>query len=225
MAKTYPLFFLTIGFFLLAVLPGCHKQKIDSFLFTDTSCHFPCWQNITPGKTTSEEIIKLLSDSPLVIDPPKNEPEYYPGSYTYTYWRIKNDRSQGNGSIGFFERKVDYITFEEQNLTLGDMVAFYGKPEYVTAISDTQRLRINLIYPKEGVIVSYLNRHLWFGQNSETIKVTPDMPVDFIMYFDPDSVDRILGNLYSSFSQEGIQKILQPWVNFGTILVTNVGAL
>jgi hypothetical protein len=233
MKKPYTFLIFTIGIIMVAFLPGCQKQKATSFLFTDTNCHYPCWHNITPGKTTSLEIVKLLSDAPI-MDPPIEEPEYIPNVTTYTGGELNHGKSEDFVDVFFVDKKVEYLEFTENlsdsapAITIKDMFDFFGKPDLISAISpsggETRQLLINWVYPQKGVIITYYDSYWWnWDRNEDTFQVKPDLPVYRVTYFDPDSFDSIFDTIgFMTLRKDEILKTFQPWVNFGLIKVTDI---
>src|SRR5690349_7771311 len=54
-------FRVVLLFILVGVITGCAPVKRHLGIFDNADCEPPCWQNITPGITTKDEAVKILS--------------------------------------------------------------------------------------------------------------------------------------------------------------------
>jgi len=93
-------------------------------------CRLPCWEGITPGKTSATEAFDLLQSNPL-IDQVNiiNEKDY--GEIN---WRW---RTEDNSGGRLFFRIVDQLVYAilpgiKSQINLGDVIQAYNEPNYVS---------------------------------------------------------------------------------------------
>src|SRR5574340_322551 len=204
-----------------AILTGC--QAKTSVLLEDTLCEPPCWQNITPGKSSSDEAYQILSDLPFLHTAPLATPKRIDSFRSYDSWNFQNNIREGSGRITYFNDRVAYIQFHvNNNLRIGKMIDFYGKPELLSAISgwnDSRWLEVRWIYPEKGVLVTHFD-HNWRPEGSYA-SITPDLPVYDVYYFDPELYDTLVETVFFQLTgQEVVQESIQPWVDYGLVPYT-----
>jgi hypothetical protein len=220
----YKKFSLCIFFLLiLASMQAC-KPK-ESVLTQNTTCQFPCWQNIQPGKSTGEETIRILSKVSFIDSPPSVIPQNIPNIVSYTSWNFNNNIREEGGWIAFLDDKVTYILFDENNhVKIAEMIDFYGKPEFISAISgqaDTNWLQINWIYPRKGVLIIYFNPY-WRPTPAD-VDITPNLSVNEVYYFDSNLYDQLLVNMFRIGNDlYTIEQSIQKWEGYGTYSYTEI---
>ncbi len=91
-------------------------------------CNAPCWEGITPGKTTLDEAIEIIKKLPFV------------SSYTIDYYGINfnwiHNNVQGIAYINANQptRVISYIIpFRTFRYKLGDIISVYGEPTHIVA--------------------------------------------------------------------------------------------
>lgn len=123
-------------------------------------CKAPCWEGITPGKTTPDETIQLLNQNPLIARPKMSlsaNPKDPIQSITW-YWAVSPGRN--GGEINFFSNTQNPVVRSikpniNKEYNLQDIIATYGEPSHVLALfvinpdfSTSYELRI--IYLTQG---------------------------------------------------------------------------
>lgn len=206
--------------FLLAsvLLAGCQAKK--SVLLEDTLCEPPCWQNIQPGVSSSEDALNTLRETTLLASTPSAVPRKIDDVQSDSSWVFIDSLSEGSGRITYFNDRVAYIQFDvNNNLRIGKMIDFYGKPELVSAISswyDSKWLRVCWIYPSQGVLITHFD-HNWRPEGNYA-SITPDLPVYEVYYFDPELYDTLVETVFFQLTkQEVVQESIRPWVDYGLV--------
>ncbi len=98
-------------------------------------CAAPCWEGITPGVTTAEDAQKLLQQNASFSDVKFYIPKVSQENSGITWnWRGTND----DGEADFDGSSVTHVittirTSLPDPVTLGDVTAAYGYPNYVRA--------------------------------------------------------------------------------------------
>ena len=180
----------------------------------------PCWLDICPGRTQAREAWAHLRNQiiPLGGEIQDN------GDSLYSSIATADDAAS---TWAFVHDGVVYtIAFEGPQVSLGQVVDRYGRPDSIAAVFhqvDTKRLRILLYYPTKGVIASYFEGR-WEGDDGK-FEVLPELPVDQLIIFNssdfeqsPELQTMILtrGNGYDAYPES------QQWHGFGSYDVTEL---
>ncbi|MEQ8677219.1 MAG: hypothetical protein RLP44_22230 [Aggregatilineales bacterium] len=119
----------------LIVMPV--QQQNDDSLFSQDICHFPCWQNITPGQSTITDVMEVvvaldLEHSTFFKQSTYDLTEFsqpYLASERHTIWWW-NDRPATQNVITLDDAIVRSIQIRETtNFTLEDILTAYGEPD------------------------------------------------------------------------------------------------
>ena len=156
----------------------------DTSLVTAEPCEPPCWQNITPGLTSSADALDILNaaDSITVIQY-ADSGLVFGGDAGVPCCQIVLD----DGGI------VSAMVLQfAPNMLLGDVVGKYGEPSFVTGqpVSGTEATLI-LVYPERGLFVYVavtkadgLLKEISpivsaiFATPTETVQLLQDTPLD-----------------------------------------------
>jgi len=210
-----PLVFLLLA---AAILAGCQPKK--SILLEDTLCQYPCWQNIQPGVSSSEDALNILRGATFLAATSSAIPRKVDDVRSYSSWGFIDGLSETSGRITYFDNTVAYIEFDVLgNLRIKEMIAYYGEPELISVITgwgDSRWLMVYWIYPDKGVLITHFD-HSW-RPSGEYARITPELPVDRVYYFDPALYDTLVKTVFfESTDQEVVQKSIQPWGDFGLV--------
>jgi hypothetical protein len=175
---------------LLIISLFSNKQKATWITHLD-ACQPPCWQGITPGETSKEELLDILYSNPLF----DTDSIYFRGFDSRTiindivYARITNEEK-----IGFYliEDIVAYISFhEEPGITLGEAVDLFGEPEYIYSeeyvgaariMGSAMHRHIIGMSPNQGFILDY---DLFRTPRRQRSEITPNINLHDISFFGP----------------------------------------
>jgi hypothetical protein len=204
-----------------AILAGCQTKK--SILLEDTLCEPPCWQKITPGKSSSDEAYQILSGLPFLHTAPLATPKRIDDFRSYDSWNFQKNMRERGGVITYFNDTVAYMEFDVRGtLKIGEMIDFYGKPELLSVISgwnDSRWLEVRWIYPDKGVLITHFD-HNWRPEGNYA-SITPDLPVYDVYYFDPELYDTLVETVFfSPTRREVVQESIRPWVDYGPVPYT-----
>ncbi|HVG01048.1 MAG TPA: SBBP repeat-containing protein [Chloroflexia bacterium] len=139
--------------------PGFERRWLDG-----VPCAPPCWEGITPGRTTLTDAVRLLQESPAVqpqtvLFRPWGQPEEGLG-YIEWDWRgsegggqVLYDRTQGEAVV------TDISPYLDISFTLGDVIAAYGEPTHIHATGfygmhgDGPFYTATFYYEKHGMVL------------------------------------------------------------------------
>lgn len=138
-------------------------------------CPLPCWDGITPGKTSFEEVVIQLSKATNV-------------EITYTgddiiEWKVTGSY-YGRAFTGRENKTIAliYVVFlGEQNTYLKRAVDVYGYPTFVRSLCSEVLCDTDLIYPERGMAIM-----LSLGmQTGGYVNISNDSQIDRLLLFAP----------------------------------------
>jgi hypothetical protein len=153
-------------------------------------CLAPCWDGITPGKTTQDELSQLLKQDPGTFDVTAGVGD--PWGRTLS-WCVGGSPC-GPGKLSVLSAFDDRGIVQEVYLRPGiplyikDFVPLYGPPEKV-AFSDTLsapgNILVGLLYPNSGLVLEFLVENLGtfespavdFREDLEAVNIIYTLPV------------------------------------------------
>lgn len=205
----------------------------DRSLLTWEPCAPPCWQNLTPGLSTEQDVMHYISNLPKMEQSRLTTYSHYSErcgvvqAYRWTGGRNGAFREivVREGRVRLIEVAPDY------NLRLGAVVDRFGPPEYMSADlglgDDGSIYIIEVYYPQQGLTFELRPKVQDAGE------IRPDMSIRTVSYSMPgDDLLSYLLNWSSGCSQwEDIQKAveakmrfsIQRWQGFGKIEVAISG--
>ena len=229
-AIAFILFLLLLAVIMIGSYALDSKREPDlmaqSFL-NDQPCAAPCWYGLVPGKSSKEEVYRVLAKLPFVDQSTIREmPDYFYGKDIIA---IRGEFKDGGGhgvGFGFSESIVEDITFAPHGLSFGDVAQKLGDPDHVRAFlsGDVKNYQIDTFYVRQGVWVrSYQtigifgNRYLVQG-DKRGVLLAKEMQVDRLTYVSPaDSLEEFFASRLS-FRPDLVKSILEvisPWPGWG----------
>ena len=135
---------------------------VDMSLLTGEPCEPPCWQGLTPGVSTEEELYEFLRTSELVDQTTLFRGDITLGSgevvgVSLQWWSsasMAGRRSQFPNDFGVMGGMLhDVSIFLDCEVTLADLLERYGEPHkwsYAWVAPDIPDLDVALYYPNHG---------------------------------------------------------------------------
>jgi hypothetical protein len=115
--------------FVLSPISFLIGLRLDAHPKTGLACEPPCWHGITPGQSTEEDAATVAQTMPGYLRLESRDPNLADVWYMWDSGSV--DHNIRNG-ISVQKGIVKDITLENQNeYTLGDIVAKYGPPQKV----------------------------------------------------------------------------------------------
>ena len=209
---------------IIVILTSCKNSY--SFLLPDATCESPCWNGITPGKTTEEQLVADLKTIPIVAKDSiitNGGPRYIFDNLVFFSLPLEVK------AIAFIlKNKVVMILFSEKlGITIGQVVEKVGQPEYIITypafqpsfFGDSKDILVTIIFPSQGIAIEYNAGRMNRALRSE---INPERRVEWILYFDPDKLQAILEDgMFTPHSLDltawQVKKLLQSWNGYGVI--------
>jgi hypothetical protein len=196
-----------------------------SALLSDKTCQAPCWRGITPGHSTYQETLAILSSLPEAKA--DSLTENHVDEHRSNIWL---DFSPGVRELGvriYFEDQIVLaIKFDIRGaVTAAQTIERTGKPEWVIAelgCADAPWLDVGLLNRTTGVYITYFDGYFLPGKRAE---IQPGSPVSEVTYFEPSLFDKLLNSriiLQSMETPATFSSNLKPWSGYGEVSPVNI---
>jgi len=211
----------------LILLSACKASTSDKSvsILEGSACNLPCWNNITPGVTTEDEIVHFLENSDdidqksIQID---NQPRSIFDNHIFfsmrqswslnQYPKIRSDIYIINNIVS------DLIICGELNVSINDVVSEIGEPENIISGDNLTGSRtVIFLNPHHGVSYIYDTANLPDELKHE---ISPDIEIiclnlfDAIMYGDLMDIGFFSSGHYNA---EETLKVMYPWDGYGNL--------
>lgn len=183
-------------------------------------CAPPCWEGITPGKTSREAALALLTKKPFIIDLDGTLPANPADETGSIGWNMGTGSTKRHGEAIFDNNQTDYrirsIWLDLPNMfQLSDVIARYGPPSHVLALAGRARHEpnqifydVNLIFLEHGFTLCRTN--LRWGDAIEE-----RMYLSGVSFFEP-TIDSFKDWRFLPYQTTPRIEALQPWHGFDT---------
>src|SRR5262245_44351318 len=120
---------------LLLLVTACTQSRATVSIFNNSKCELPCWNDITPGKTSQEEALQILQDLDGVdektIVGPSLPREIFSGIIFFSlYLDPRHKDILTNGEVYILNNKVVALNLKQNlGLTFEGMETKLGQPE------------------------------------------------------------------------------------------------
>ncbi|HLO34121.1 MAG TPA: hypothetical protein VK249_33560 [Anaerolineales bacterium] len=222
----------TLLVIILLVLTACSPipttKPGEHSILADSNCTLPCWHGITPGSTTKQELLQVLSGLPLVnqdsITVTRSVNEAFDEYVEFTMGEgpvyLKQDQGAPlkqdyvwSGTAALRNDRVLEIDLRgDLGLTFGGLVDRFGEPTYLIP-SPTPGLHIwvEALDPSKGLDFGY-------RADDEDSEITPGTPITGILLFDPASYQELTAHQTFLYQAHGPRQIeAQLWKGYGKI--------
>jgi hypothetical protein len=209
--------FLAVAVWAIAACVGCGQPPpLDMSLLTGEPCAPPCWQGLTPGVSTEEEVLEYAASSHDLAD-------YHldtSASRTVIQWQTPCGASQRVDNFLLIRDDMLSVIMVclDYELTLAQSLETYGPPESFRANrkgGSSIDAEVILFHPTLG-----LASRLELKPSAEGYELRPDGKVMRVWYFAPTSLDGLSGLAgWIPFpdKRENAEIVLQDWQGYGFI--------
>ena len=212
---------VSVGLLILGVCVGCGEPPpLDMSLLTGEPCRPPCWQGLTPGVSTEEEVNALLLTSELVDQSTMFRGEITRGrgeviGVSIQWWSTANMATVPR-QFGNFADIVDGVLQAmtiglDSKVTLQDLLEQYGYPDKFTAYMTPS-------YPRDVSVALYYASHGFIAElilAPEDVALRPETDILYIAYFRVAPVDEFLD--LATYGAAAIEETAQDWQGYGPI--------
>lgn len=215
-----PLLYLAL--LVTAICGGCAvAPPVGMSLLTGEPCEPPCWQGLTPGESTQEQVAEFIRVSGLV-DPQS----LYPGRLSRDgqrvgvsmQWRSRAVGGRGTNSFTIEDGILKgIIIYPDYDITLDSLLERYGPPEKV-AVGITgvhiPSVGVTMFYPTQG-FTAYLELAI------HDAWLRPESTLHMVWYFRAAPLERFLElrceSGYGGCPPEKSLESLRDWPGYGMI--------
>src|SRR5689334_8117047 len=166
------------------VLASCQGSPVKNPSFFDNPvCPPPCWQNITPGVTTKEDALNIMSEIDFV-DQPVVDPHYpnvgFDDEIQFTAYKSKNNYVAG--WLYILEDHVVVIAFNSNFGSIQHAIRLFGIPQNILLIPGSFMDQVTLLNAQKGVAFGY---GLTGNQTLDSSQIKPDTEFTQLIFFNP----------------------------------------
>jgi hypothetical protein len=217
MKKIYPV--------IVILLTACTILNEKPSILDDSSCQAPCWNEITVGVTTTDEMLTILKELPNVDTDSvtvTNSPwQIYDSGINFFLYPspIFENRHDAYSQANIIQDKVVNLAFcGDIGISFGDITKKIGEPKNI------------VIGPSlsGGQFVIAINQDIGFQFWYDTTnipkpsrdEITPEIQIDCLVYFDPNLYQDMLEiGVFSMghLDAKGTLDAMQPWTGYGEI--------
>ncbi len=225
------------SFLLFSCTPASISTPAPDFSsILQSSCSAPCWNGITPGKTTKSELLEVIPSLPLykestvgwmdekgqltqkVPDTPDSAAAMIIGKNLVGIY-VKDSVVSAINIKPILDKSSE---FTDPEPTLEDMVKLYGDPSNILkggACADFKCQNLYFIYPEKGTI--FISESKDFvtqaGVFPSRIRVLPELSVQEVLFFNPSKFEGIplstdIGSIHCEIEDE-----IPNWQGYTTV--------
>ncbi|HUW96179.1 MAG TPA: hypothetical protein VMW58_10365 [Anaerolineae bacterium] len=215
---------VSLGLLILGLCVGCGEPPpLDMSLLTGEPCQPPCWQGLTPGESTEEDVAEFMRATRFV-----DTRSVRRSSYTrltrggeevagvIIHWRSSGGLAMCNDFCIEEGLLTDLTICPYPGVTLGHLIDRYGPPEkyeVIVPIGGPLYYDVTLFYATHGFTVD-----LVLPYDDGTLR--PESSVAEVWYFRAAPLERFLQLRYDAgygMSPARSLEVLRDWPGYGPI--------
>ena len=218
-----PAVLVSLGLLILGLCVGCGEPPpLDLSLLTGEPCEPPCWQGLTPGMSTHEEVNEFIRTSRFVNPKTLHLSDFRRADGQRVgvsiWWRSTVGGGRGSNNFTVEGGVLKDITmYPDYDLALGRLIDRYGPPEkYIASrpISGPLYYEVTLFYPTHGFTVDLVLPY-------EDGTLQPESRVASVWYFRAAPLERFMELRYEAGGYGGppddLLGSLRDWQGYGPI--------
>lgn len=202
--------------------PWEHKPITHPSLIGSEDCRPPCWEGITPDRTTFNQAMSIIADM-LNTHPDGEFKSSYVNEQKYISWVGDRWRQADHVSVHFNGMIVQHMRLDFEDIDLGSFVEKFGDPHgYEFFYDPPGGFGVICYYPSVGIAATAIK---FVGSSEEEWIITKDMDVFKIHFLSPGDPEDFPAKL-SEFESFGIGNNSYdydyfPWEGFGIDVLGN----
>jgi len=154
--------FILLPLFIVLMAVSCSTRPawVENML-EKPACLAPCWNNITPGETTRDELSQMLKGDPTAFDITASVGDPWGPVLSWCVGGAPCGPGDMAALSSFDGQGIVQEVYLRPGATLHlkDFIAFYGDPEKVAfsdTLSDPGNIVVGLLYPRSGLVLEFL---------------------------------------------------------------------
>ena len=186
---------------------GCTETK-RAQIFRTNNCEFPCWNQITPGKSSVFEVKNYLTHSPYVDQTTIGWLGNWNIFSERVSWNFKD--SKINIEVYFYHDIVQSIVFRDNlDLSVDTALKVFGEPDSIILSTPIllhdygKIILVHLLYPEKGIAL-----FLPFPSDKEII-INKRNAIKEIIITDPSQFQKNLTSVF--INPKDFENGIVPW--------------
>ncbi len=176
-------------------------------------CKLPCWNNITPGVTKSNEAVKILNNTSYINKGSISQSGNDDFGGCIWEWKVSGGRLTPrlywqNGVVQEISLSLAF------KLTIKDILIKFGLPENVGIMQggtpENWYWIIDMFYPQSGIQIKAYTSYL-------STLIDPTTEIGAIDLYLPTSIEKRISNLYPEVNYNDISWLFTSWKGYGDI--------
>ncbi len=173
---------------ILKPTPIAPREPWISKWLENPACQPPCWEGITPGKSTMTETITVLNTM-TGIDISGPSRDYTDRKRLLISWNYQNSQSSGEAETdenGLIINEMYLSIDHQQQVILREIINIYGSPDNVLINRNHAGTCDISLMNKKGFVLNEIVPYFW-----EKCKISPSSQVYSIQFFSYEIQDYI----------------------------------
>jgi len=194
----------------------CLNLSKNQTIFENPVCQPPCWENITPGLTTKENALAILSTTEVVDQPVLDPNRPNIGFDDEIQFTVNYEKGGFSGWVYILDDRVSMIGFQGKLVTMQNAIKLFGMPESILLVQTGHFDQVTLLNSQKGIAFGY---KLFGASSLDSTGVESNIEVSDLAFFDPNQYERVLdsGNLSAyTLNPEETKRNLHPWKGYGS---------
>ena len=212
-------------FLLLIFASSCTVESGRESIISDSECQLPCWNNITPGQTNRDQLIRIVADLEAVDQKSviKNSSSSSTHDEVVFFNMYLNSRVSGvadfRGQASLLRGVVTtLILCGKLGMTIDEVTQIIGDPEYIITNGNLAGGRdVILLNPQKGIYYWYLTNLLPENMRQE---ITKSIEIYCLSMFDLNMYDQMLeaGEFsMGHYNKEETLTVMYQWIGYGNL--------
>ena len=195
----------------MILLVGCASVTNADMLAGSETCNAPCWMDIQPGLTKTDDAIEILKEHEN-----KGEGDLAVLDSGIVRWQSADDYNlyiyeTSNGIVSKMELDV-----RPRSIHLEEVIALFGAPLNL----DIGKVRdgffwITIFYPEKGLAFVVGGNKFDVTQKNIGFVIQPDMTVAKCVFFQPTDISSMVHLLYGANAVPEALSDIQDWIGYG----------
>ncbi len=216
---------LLVSIILILVSSACTPAvRYTPDLVFGPECEMPCWYGIEPGKTSEQEMEKLLSTIPFVNGQEIKKTTQENGVTRY-YWLASKNIVYETGEIYVKDgiTQIIKIFWTGDLITISDAIDRYGAPVYLqtrSSCGERCTIAISGINDKVGYISKSVLDKV-FVREGEPLEVHGGMRVNTLEFFPRNGIPVLIDVGGRRWMENMNLRSVHPWTGYGIYKISN----
>jgi hypothetical protein len=231
-----------LPFLIFVILVACRPAPAPTPTFAEilhSPCSAPCWYGVTPGKTSKNDLIELITKFPFYQENhviwinDKGETSQNPPDTTASSFVMIVGNSWAGITIDFIDNIVSDVSigsivnsshkYNDLGFTLDDVISSYGKqPNILLSTSGCINegcQNLIIVYPSIGVLAMVETTDLVANNGilPSLIKVLPTLPVREMIYFKNSDFENLPTSLILNSLHCDLNTDILLWQGYTTV--------